>query len=297
MLVATSGSSAVFGRIHIVERGRPERVVELLGTATIGRTADNDIVLDSDGVSHCHAMLLTQPGGVVLLDLGSTFGTFVDTVQALPDEPVRLADGARINIGRAALRYAAPRPAASQIARATPAAQPATQRPLATPHLNTRFEGVDHDDALRVGRGAALLVWVGAALIGDGRQSSRPLDWSSAGVLWPLALRVGVRAASAGWRLVAEEPTLRAEPWGTSQVARYRVVPLRPERSRLGVSVHLAESGALLQHFKLGVVALGANGTHPPSLAAVDPLQARCPHCGTAVRLGARFCVQCGDRL
>src|SRR5690348_14051729 len=97
----------MFGRLYIEEGERPARVIELAGAVTIGRTADNDIVLESDGVSHCHAMLLAQPDGVSLLDLGSTFGTFVDAVQALPDEPLHLPNGARITIGRALLRYAA----------------------------------------------------------------------------------------------------------------------------------------------------------------------------------------------
>ena len=76
----------MFGRLYIEEGGRPARMIELAGAVTIGRTADNDIVLESEGVSHCHAMLLAQPDGVTLLDLGSTFGTFVYSVQALPDE-------------------------------------------------------------------------------------------------------------------------------------------------------------------------------------------------------------------
>src|SRR3954468_10224026 len=86
----STGGSAMFGRLYIEEGERPARMIELAGAVTIGRTADNDIVLESDGVSHCHAMLLAQSDGVTLLDLGSTFGTFVDTVQALPDEPMRL---------------------------------------------------------------------------------------------------------------------------------------------------------------------------------------------------------------
>ena len=109
---------------------------------TIGRTADNDIILELDGVSHCHAMLLAQPDGVMLFDLGSTFGTFVDTVQALPDEPVRLRDGARISIGRAVLRYAA-------YGRATSIARPDVPPRLVSPHLNTRFEGLAPDEPLR----------------------------------------------------------------------------------------------------------------------------------------------------
>src|SRR6476661_5900160 len=133
---------SMLGRLYIEEGERPARMIELTGAVTIGRTADNDIVLESDGVSHCHAMLLAQPDGVTLLDLGSTFGTFVDTVQALPDAPMRLANGARISIGRALLRFASA-PVAISHAPTTNGhqnGQAARVRPaLLAPSLNTRF--------------------------------------------------------------------------------------------------------------------------------------------------------------
>ncbi len=102
----------MFGNVLINEFGRREHIVELTGTLTIGRTAENDIVLADDDISRCHAMLLAQPEGVFLLDLGSTNGTFVNGVPAVQDEPVRLNDGDRISIGPASLRYSAPRPTA-----------------------------------------------------------------------------------------------------------------------------------------------------------------------------------------
>jgi pSer/pThr/pTyr-binding forkhead associated (FHA) protein len=99
----------MYGSVRIDEFGRREHTVALSGTVTIGRTAENDIVLAVDGVSRCHAMLLAQPEGVFLLDLGSTNGTYVNGVQALQDEPVRLNDGDQITIGPASLHYSAPR--------------------------------------------------------------------------------------------------------------------------------------------------------------------------------------------
>src|SRR5690349_1024492 len=167
----TCGRSAMFGRLYIEEGGRPARMIELAGAVTIGRTPDNDIVLESDGVSHCHAMLFAQPDGVTLLDLGSTFGTFVDTVQALPDEPIRLPNGARISIGHALLRYAsAPAPA-------TNGHEPQVRPRLAAPSLNTRFQGIAPGESLPVGRRLTLLIWVGAPIASDQWQSSRLLRW------------------------------------------------------------------------------------------------------------------------
>jgi hypothetical protein len=278
----------MFGRLHIAERGRPERVVELTGTATIGRTDDNDIVLDSEGVSQCHAMLMAQSSGVLLVDLGSAFGTFVDAVAAPPDEPVRLADGARISIGRAALRYTAPRRATS------PPPAPSSPHPplLATPYLNTRLD-VPPGKPISVDQRVPLLVWVGAPIGVDERQSSRPLEWTSLAAE-PTALRVRVRVASPSWRVLPEQPVLLAVAWGSAQVARYELVALRPERTRISVRLDLVEERSLLQYFRLGVCAVGdgATGTVP---AGGDQLG--CPRCGAAARAGARFCTRCGALL
>jgi pSer/pThr/pTyr-binding forkhead associated (FHA) protein len=84
-----------------------ERKVELTGTTTIGRDDDNDIVLDDEAVSQCHAMLFMHSDGVLLLDLESTNSTFVNGVTVLPDAPVRLTHGDRVAIGRKVLRYEA----------------------------------------------------------------------------------------------------------------------------------------------------------------------------------------------
>jgi hypothetical protein len=289
----------MFGRLHIAERGHPDRIVELTGTATIGRTTDNDIVLDTDGVSHCHAMLLAQPSGVTLVDLGSTFGTFVNSVQASPDEPVQLLDGARIGIGHVALHYLAPRTTA--VLPPTFNGQFSARPNLAIPHLNTRLDGLTLDAPIKVGKYVTLRIWVGAPLAVDECQSSRPLELISQGVTGPVELRVRVRTASPAWQAIPEEPMLLAESWGSAQVARYRLVARKPERTLIGVAVDLAATRSLLQYFKLGVNAIGANGARATALpqrssaiAGADPSRARCRQCGAAIRAGARFCVQCG---
>jgi hypothetical protein len=47
-------------------------------TATIGRSLDNDVVIDSSDVSRRHARLEQTPGGYRLIDLDSTNGTHVN---------------------------------------------------------------------------------------------------------------------------------------------------------------------------------------------------------------------------
>jgi pSer/pThr/pTyr-binding forkhead associated (FHA) protein len=44
----------------------------------IGRSADNDIVLDAPGVSAHHAEVRYEAGRYILYDRGSTNGTFVN---------------------------------------------------------------------------------------------------------------------------------------------------------------------------------------------------------------------------
>ncbi len=281
----------MLGRLYIEEGERPARMIELAGAVTIGRTADNDIVLESDGVSRCHAMLLAQPDGVTLLDLGSTFGTFVDAVQALPDEPLRLPNGARITIGRALLRYAAEpatlaRPATSNT-HAVLAADPLLRPRLAMPSLNTRFLGIAPGEPIQAGRALTLLIWVGAPIASDQWQSSRALRWNGA-LSTSLALRVRVRAASPAWAIFAEEPTVLAEPWGSARIARYQLLPRHPDRTKLAISVERADSHRLVQHVMLGVHAVAPRSATPADLGA-------CRSCGAVPHAGAKFCPACGS--
>lgn len=290
----------MFGHLQIEERGRPTRVVDIVRSATIGRTADNDIILDSDGVSHCHAMLLTQPGGVDLVDLGSTFGTFINNMPAEPDEPVRLIDGAEIMIGRAALHYLAPR---ITVALPPGALNMHAPRPLAKAHLNTRIEGLGPGQPLEVGRQVALLVWVGAPIPNDLYQSSRPLRLAREHLANQVALHVRVRAASLAWRVLAEQPTLLAASWGSAQIARHTLVAQRAERTRLTVRVEYGDEHALVQQLQLGLMAgdprHAARGITRPQPIDDLPNQALpiCRSCFAPLRAGARFCPACGARI
>jgi hypothetical protein len=294
----------MFGRLYIEEGERPARMVELASVVTIGRTPDNDIVLESDGVSLCHAMLMAQPEGMALLDLGSTFGTFVDTVQALPDQPMRLSNGARITIGRALLHYTAPadkaRVAGDANGRESRAIDPRHRTPLVIPSLNTRFEGMTSDAPFLVGRRLTLLIWVGAPIPSDEWQSSRSLRWTGE-LSSALPFRVRVRAASPAFRVVAEEPTMLVEPWGSARIARYSVMARRPERTKLAISVESADSGGWMQHVILGVNAVAPpearDSVTPELVPAVEliPAGAPCRECGAMLRAGANFCPACGQ--
>lgn len=75
----------------------------LLDNFTIGRAADNDLVLDDTFASQHHAKILATGDGFVLQDLDSTNGTLLDGVRV--QELVPLRDGAEIGIGKASIVY------------------------------------------------------------------------------------------------------------------------------------------------------------------------------------------------
>ncbi len=83
--------------------GAVQRTFELTGPVTmLGRGTDCDLRLVDPGVSRHHAELRVEDDEVVLVDLGSTNGTFVN------GQPVRrivLSDGTRVTLGRTTLVF------------------------------------------------------------------------------------------------------------------------------------------------------------------------------------------------
>ena len=127
----------------------------------------------------------------------------------------------------------------------------------------------------------------GSPIASDQWQSSRALRWNE-DLSTTLALHVQVRAASLAWAVVAEEPTLLAEPWGSAQIARYQVLARRPERTKLALTVEHAGSDSLVQRVLLGVHAVASNSAAIPGIGA-------CRSCSALLHLGAKFCPKCGS--
>ncbi len=76
--------------------------IELAGAAiTLGRAADNTLVLDDDYASSHHARLRPYDGGWLVEDLGSTNGTFLDKAKVGAPTPVPV--GVPVRIGKTAL--------------------------------------------------------------------------------------------------------------------------------------------------------------------------------------------------
>jgi Protein of unknown function (DUF3662)/FHA domain len=89
-----SGAAEGAGEQHTYELQTP---VTLLGRGT-----DCDLRLVDPGVSRHHAELRVENDQVVLVDLGSTNGTFVN---GQPVRRVALSDGTRISLGRTTLVF------------------------------------------------------------------------------------------------------------------------------------------------------------------------------------------------
>ncbi len=87
--------------------GRPgpdeQRTYELQTPVTLlGRGTDCDLRLVDPGVSRHHAELRVENDQVVLVDLGSTNGTFVN---GQPVRRVALSDGTHVSLGRTTLVF------------------------------------------------------------------------------------------------------------------------------------------------------------------------------------------------
>ncbi len=68
---------------------------------TVGRTANNDLILSDFQVSKFHAFFRETPDGLLLADAGSRNGTFVDDQQLVAKgKPVSVQVGARVAFGK-----------------------------------------------------------------------------------------------------------------------------------------------------------------------------------------------------
>ncbi len=76
--------------------------VDMLGPVVVGRSPSSDIVIAESYVSSTHARFTIQGPALVLEDMNSTNGTFVNG--KLIVEPVTLRDGDEVQIGDAIMR-------------------------------------------------------------------------------------------------------------------------------------------------------------------------------------------------
>lgn len=97
MVFTVPRPTAPAARLRVIAGDGEERTIDFDGTGlTIGRAADNDLVLADTRVSRHHARISGRRGTLVYADLGSTNGSFVNGV---PVEELVLGAGDRIELG------------------------------------------------------------------------------------------------------------------------------------------------------------------------------------------------------
>ena len=115
--------------------GHPASTVPLTkAVITLGRNADNDIVLPADGVSRHHSRLQATALGWEVVDLGGINGTLLNERRLRADDPTPASPGAKIRIGPYELTLQGP-----EVTILEPDSAPLTQPTLGrvTPGLKT----------------------------------------------------------------------------------------------------------------------------------------------------------------
>jgi hypothetical protein len=85
--------------LHISRGTLSQEYVLNQPVTSIGRRADNAIVLDDSEVSRRHAEVELTGGSAQIIDLGSSNGTLVNGVKIEPDSPQEIKEGDTISIG------------------------------------------------------------------------------------------------------------------------------------------------------------------------------------------------------
>ena len=89
------------------------RLVVPAGETTVGRDATSELVLDDDGFSRHHAMLVRAAHTVTIEDVGSTNGTWVNGERVTTARELRQGDRIQLGTALLALEGGATAPAAS----------------------------------------------------------------------------------------------------------------------------------------------------------------------------------------
>jgi len=91
-------------RLVIVEGSDVGRDFQVSGSLSIGRDTAAGIVIDDDEASRRHAVVTRDGEGLVVRDLDSTNGTWVNEERVAPERRMRVGD--RLRIGSTVLELA-----------------------------------------------------------------------------------------------------------------------------------------------------------------------------------------------
>jgi hypothetical protein len=130
------------------------------GKNSFGRGPDNDFALDDPSVSGTHCQVVVEGGQAVIIDLGSTNGTFVNRTRV---RQAVLQPGQTIHLGGLEMMFHADAPARAGAAQSVPAAPPPpTARAIGPPR------------AIRVGPAATVTLAAPPVALAIGRQAPIP---------------------------------------------------------------------------------------------------------------------------
>jgi serine/threonine protein kinase len=95
--------------LQIITPGREPTIVPLYRPlVSLGRDAENDVVLPAEGVSRNHARLQATPAGWQVTDLGGVNGTSLNGERLQARRPAALAPGDRLQIGPYEVEFSGP---------------------------------------------------------------------------------------------------------------------------------------------------------------------------------------------
>jgi pSer/pThr/pTyr-binding forkhead associated (FHA) protein len=83
-------------RLVITEGDESGREFQVSGSLAIGRDASAGIVIDDDETSRRHAVVTRDGDELLIVDLDSTNGTWVNDERIAAEHPVRIGDRVRI---------------------------------------------------------------------------------------------------------------------------------------------------------------------------------------------------------
>lgn len=89
--------------VVLVAEGKAGSRYPILGQMVLGRSPDNDIILDDTYASQKHARIYPRGGSIFVEDLGSTNGTYVNGRKI--SYPLELRVGDRIKIGKTVFEF------------------------------------------------------------------------------------------------------------------------------------------------------------------------------------------------
>jgi EmrB/QacA subfamily drug resistance transporter len=184
------------GELRIVGGPGAGTRVPISAPTTLGRHPGCDVVLSDEEVSRYHVAAIPEEDHVVIADLGSLNGTYVNGERLIDRR--RLQGGERIEVGAVTLEYVSARPAATK-AQAIPAPQQVTtlRQVVAQPSVVLTAEGASRKWwTLAVVCGAVFMLLVDTTIVSVALPAiSQDLDASFSELQWVIDAYALVLAA------------------------------------------------------------------------------------------------------